>query len=53
MLKLKKNQMSVTDTNTATNNASPDSINTTLHAPNVSTAQDAADATAEDKTSVI
>ena len=43
--------MTVTDANAATENDSPDAINTAPHAPNTTTATDASASTAEDETS--
>ena len=44
--------MTVTDADSATNNASPDAINTAPHSPNATTAPDANATTAENKTSM-
>ena len=44
--------MTVTDADAATNDSSPNAINTFLHEPNIATAPDAANTTAENKTSV-
>ena len=44
--------MTVTDDNTATNDAPPNTINTAPHSPNADTAPDADSTTAENKTSV-
>ena len=50
---LKPFLMKLTDNNAATNNASPEAINTAPHPPNAGTDLDSAATTAVNKTSVI